>query len=46
MSRKDYIREQIRKGKQLVTGDKGNNVRPEGEVPNRGSKIARHDWGL
>lgn len=46
MNRKDYIREQIRKGKQLVTGAGGNDVRPEREAPNSGAKIDKHDWGV
>ena len=46
MSRREYIREQIRKGRQLVTGDDGNTVRPEKDDPKKAAKIARHDWGF
>ena len=51
MNRKDYIREQIRKSRQLVTGDRGNSVRPEGETPRgetseKEARVAKHGWGL
>lgn len=52
MNRRDYLREQIKNGNQLVTAKGGNEVRPESEssretdASRRGAKISKHDWGI
>lgn len=42
----EYLKEQMKKGKPLVTGDGGNSVRLKGEGPNKGAVSGEHTWGL
>ena len=44
--RAEYLKEQVRKGKPVVTGDGGNSVRLKGEGPDKGAVSKGHNWGL